>query len=287
MSAAVWSGKAASRAVRAEVCARVDALADRGAPPSLRVVRVGDDASAAGYARAVLRAARRVGVRAHLDALDADSDTDAVVAHVRDLNADASVQGIVLALPLADGVNDAEVIDAIDPAKDVDRVTASALGELFAGRSALGPATAAAVVELLDFHGEPIEGRRVVIVGRSNVVGKPLAMLLLARHGTVTLCHSRTPCLAGQTSRAEILVAAAGRPGLIGAAHVGPGAVVIDVGTTYAAGKVLGDVDAAAAAERARALTPVPGGVGPLTNYCLMRNLAALAERRVPACETA
>ena len=280
MSAAeVWSGRGPARALRAAVSERVAKLEGNG-PLALHMILVGDDPSARGYARAVQRGCKRVGVQAVMDELPGDSSTDEVADRVQELNADAGVHGILLGFPLAGQVDDAAIVDAIDPAKDVDRLTTSAVGELFGGHSPVGPATAAAVIELLDFYKEPIEGRRVVVVGRSNVVGKPLWAMLLARNATTTVCHSRTVDLPGVTSEAEILVAATGSPGLIGAEHVGAGAVVVDVGTTYRNGTVLGDVDFDAVASRAQAVTPVPGGIGPITNYCLMRNLVELVERR-------
>lgn len=280
MSAAeVWSGRGPARALRAAVSERVANL-DSNGPLALHMILVGDDPSARGYARAVRRGCKRVGVQSVMDEVPGDSSTDEVVDRVQALNADARVHGILLGFPLAEQVDDAAIVDAIDPAKDVDRLTTAAVGELFSGHSPVGPATAAAVIELLDYYEEPIEGRRVVLVGRSDVVGKPLWAMLLARNATTTVCHSRTVDLPAVTSRAEILVAATGSPGLIGAEHVGAGAVVVDVGTTYRNGKVLGDVEFEAVASRARAITPVPGGIGPITNYCLMRNLVELVERQ-------
>jgi methylenetetrahydrofolate dehydrogenase (NADP+)/methenyltetrahydrofolate cyclohydrolase len=277
--AEVWSGRGPARALRATVKERVARLSGDG-PLTLRMIRVGDDPSAQGYARAVQRGCTRVGVRAVMDELPGDSSTRAVIDHVQSLNTDVGVHGILLGFPLSSQVDDAAIVDAIDPAKDVDRLTTAAIGELFAGHTTMGPATAAAVIELLDYYEEPLEGRRVVVVGRSNVVGKPLWAMLLARNATTTVCHSRTVDLPSVTSEAEILVVATGSPGLIGAEHVGRDAVVVDVGTTYRNGRVLGDVDFDAVAARARAVTPVPGGIGPITNYCLMRNLAELVEQR-------
>lgn len=278
--AGVWSGRGPARALRAAVSKRVAKLEDSG-PLTLHMILVDDDPSARGYARAVQRGCKRVGVRAVMDELPGDSTTDDVVEHVQALNADAGVHGILLGFPLGGQVDDAAIVEAIDPAKDVDRLTTAAIGELFAGHTTTGPATAAAVIELLDYYDEPIEGRGVVVVGRSNVVGKPLWAMLLARNATTTVCHSRTVDLPSVTSKAEILVVATGSPGLIGAEHVGGDAVVVDVGTTYRNGTVLGDVDFDAVVERARAVTPVPGGIGPITNYCLMRNLVELVERRL------
>ena len=285
-SAEVWSGRGPARALRTAVQQRVAELNGDG-PLTLHMIRVGDDASAQGYARAVQRACARVGARASMDELPADSSTASVVQHVRALNGDASVHGILLGLPLPAHLDVPAIVDAIDPAKDVDRVTTAAAGELFSGQTRVGPATATAVIELLDFYKEPLAGREVVVVGRSNVVGKPLWAMLLGRNATTTVCHSRTVDLPAVTSQAEILVAATGSPGLIGAEHVGSGAVVVDVGTTYRNGKVEGDVDFGAVAPRARAITPVPGGIGPITNYCLMRNLVELVEGRNQSPESA
>ena len=205
-------------------------------------------------------------MNAELDILSSDTSTCDVQAHVHSLNADPNVHGIVLAVPLTDAVDEEAVLEAIRPSKDVDRGTAVALGELFAGRNGIGPATATAVIEMLDFYSEPIEGQRVTVIGRSNVVGKPVGAMLLARHGTVTICHSRTVDLANVTAQAEILVVAVGHDGFIGPDHVGKGAVVIDVGMNYVEGGLVGDVDFDAVAPCVRAITPVPGGIGPLTN---------------------
>ena len=281
MAAAIYSGRDFARVLRATVGTDVQRFTDVHGPLVLRMVRMGDDEAASGYVRGVLRACGRVGVNAELDILPSGTSTRDVQAHVHSLNTDPYVQGIVLAFPLTDGVDEGAVIESISPSKDVDRVTTVALGELFAGRTGIGPATAAAVIEMLDFFGEPIEGQRVTVVGRSNVVGKPLGAMLLARHATVTICHSRTVDLARVTAQAEILVVAVGHAGFIGPEHVGEGALVIDVGMNYEEDGLVGDVDFDAVAPQVRAITPVPGGVGPLTNYCLVRNLVQLNSRQV------
>ena len=194
------------------------------------------------------------------------------------------MHGIILQTPLPSAVHAADVAQAIDPAKDVDGANPVSLGRLTAGLPAFAPATAAAVLRLLDHHGIALASRRAVVVGRSVVVGQPLAQLLLARDATVTICHSRTPDLASVTREADVLVAATGRAGLITAEHVRPGAVVVDVGTTAAAdGKLAGDVDAAGVAAAASALSPVPGGVGPVTNAQLLLATAAAAAGRFPS----
>ena len=196
------------------------------------------------------------------------------------LSADDTVHGIILQVPLPPGVDGVELATAIAPEKDVDGANPVSLGRLTAGLPAFAPATAAAVLRILDDHGVELAGRRAVVVGRSLVVGKPAAMLLLARDATVTVCHSRTRDLAARTSEAEILVAAVGRPRMLGAEHVAPGAVVVDVGTTPDEnGNLVGDVDAEAVMGRAGALTPVPGGVGPVTTALLLHNTVTAAAR--------
>ncbi len=270
----VMTGRQPARLLRKSIAAAVAQLAT---PPSLAIVRGTCDPSAAGYAKQVARGARRVGVPVR-DELVADAATTAtVVTLVEHLATDERIQGIILALPLPPSVDAACVVAALPPAKDVDRITRGALGEVLAGRSERAPGVALAVVRLLDYYDIRLAGRRVAVVGRSPSVGKPAALLMLARDATVTLCHSRTRDLAAVTSQADVLVACAGRPGLIGREHVKPGAAVVDVGTTYTDDGVRGDVDADAVASVASAYSPVPGGVGPLTVYCLLANLLSLA----------
>ena len=238
------------------------------------------DESAAWYTRAIVRAGEKVGLDVRVERLaDHASAADVRSALLR-LSADDTVHGIILQTPLPPGVDGVEVATAIAPEKDVDGANPVSVGRLTAGLPAFAPATAAAVLRLLDDHGVELSGRRVAVVGRSLVVGKPAAMLLLARDATVTICHSRTRDLAARTSEADVLVAAVGRPRMLGAEHVGPGAVVIDVGTTPdESGNLVGDVDAEAVMGRAGAVTPVPGGVGPVTTALLLHNTVAAAER--------
>ena len=271
-------GRDPARLLRTNIHGRVNGLADRGLAPCLRTVRVGDDDAAAGYVRSIGRAGQRVGVNVENDLLPSNTSSEEVVEHIHRLNTNDSVHGIFLAFPFPAQIEESVVVDSLDANKDVDRVSSTALGELMTGRVKIGPATAAAVVEMLDFAGEQIEGRSVTIVGRSNVVGRPLWAMLLDRHATVTVCHTRTADLPSVTASAEILVVAAGYPGLIGAEHVGGNAVVLDVGTNYENGNLVGDVNFDEVEPRVRLITPVPGGIGPLTNYCLMRNLVDLVE---------
>ena len=270
------TGRQPARKLRESISATVAQLAR---PPSLAIVRGKRDPAAVGYAKQITRGARRVGVAVRDELVDDGVTTAAVVTIVEQLAGDERVQGIILPLPLPlpSSVDAARVVAAVPPAKDVDRITRGALGELLAGTSERAPGVALAVVRLLDYYDIPLAGRRVAVVGRSPSVGKPVALLMLARHATVTVCHSQTPDLAAVTSQADVLVTCAGRPGLISGEHVKPGAVVVDVGTTYTQDGVRGDVDADAVASIASAYSPVPGGVGPLTVYCLLANLLSLA----------
>jgi methylenetetrahydrofolate dehydrogenase (NADP+) / methenyltetrahydrofolate cyclohydrolase len=262
---------AALRASATEVVARVGAV-------RLAVVTATDDESAGWYVRSLVAVAAKVGIGCEAIDLGAVAAAAEVAATLRALSADAAVQGIILQSPLPAGQRLAELAADIDPAKDVDGANPLSLGRLSAGVPAFAPATATAVLQLLDFHGVELTGRHAVIVGRSVVVGKPLAQLLLARDVTVTVCHSRTPDLAAVTREGEVLVVAAGRAGLITGRHVRPGAVVVDVGTNPAAdGGLVGDVDTASVTAVAGALSPVPGGVGPVTTAQLLRNTAAAA----------
>jgi methylenetetrahydrofolate dehydrogenase (NADP+)/methenyltetrahydrofolate cyclohydrolase len=275
------SGKELAADLRAVTAARSAELKDAGRGPRFAVVTALADESSAWYVRVLAAAAAKAGVSCDVvDLIDlaAAGDVAAVVgAALRELSGDRGVHGIVLATPLPGGMRLAELAGAIDPAKDVDGANPVSLGRIMTGLPAFAPATAAAVIGLLDYHQVALEGRRVVVVGRSAVVGKPLAHLLLDRDATVTICHSRTRDLAAITAEAEVLVVAAGRAGLIGREHVAPGATVVDVGTNVTAdGGLVGDVDPKVA-EIAGALSPVPGGVGPVTTALLMRHVVEAA----------
>jgi methylenetetrahydrofolate dehydrogenase (NADP+) / methenyltetrahydrofolate cyclohydrolase len=275
-------GKEAAAKLRASTTAAITALAEAGVVPRLAIVVATRDESAAWYARSLSGAAARLGIRCDVTQLPADAPAAEIVLVLGALSTDPSVHGILLQAPLPAGLRLAEIASAIELAKDVDGASPLSLGRLTAGLPSFAPATAQAVLRLLDFHGVGLAGRRAVVVGRSLVVGKPLAQLLLGRDATVTVCHSRTPDLASVTNEAEVLVVAAGRPALITAGHVRPGAVVVDVGTNTAAdGSLAGDVDAAGVAVIAGALSPVPGGVGPVTTAQLLLNTVAAAASQV------
>jgi methylenetetrahydrofolate dehydrogenase (NADP+) / methenyltetrahydrofolate cyclohydrolase len=267
------------RPLAAEIRAQAADGAAAGAAPVLAVVIATDDPGAAWYLGSIAKAAAATGLELREERLPPDGSE--VLARLDMLSADSSVDGILCLTPLPDGLTLAEAGERIAFGKDVDGASPVSLGRLASGLPAFAPATAQAVMELLHLAGPTLSGAGAVVVGRSNVVGKPLAMLLLAEHATVTICHTRTRDLAAETSRADILVAAAGRAHLLGAEHVKPGAIVIDVGTNEASdGSMVGDVDTAAVEPVAGAVTPVPGGVGPVTTAVLLRNVVTAARSR-------
>jgi methylenetetrahydrofolate dehydrogenase (NADP+)/methenyltetrahydrofolate cyclohydrolase len=260
--------------IRAASAVQAAELASAGRPPRLAVVTATDDEASAWYVRSLENAAAKVGIAC--DVLRT-STAVGITATLTQLADDPEVHGVMLQTPLPDGAGLAELARTIPPEKDVDGASPESLGRLVAGLPAFAPATAAAVLALLDHHEVELLGRHAVVVGRSVVVGKPTAHLLLDRHATVTVCHSRTADLAAITRQADILVVAAGRAGLIGPRHVAPGTTVIDVGTNAAAdGGLAGDVDPAVA-QVAAALSPVPGGVGPVTTALLLRHVVEAA----------
>ena len=282
MSARVIDGKAVAATVRERVAAGVAeyAGAHDGRVPGLATVLVGDDPASQVYVGNKRRLSEEVGMRSIHHEPDASISTEELVALVGELNGDDGVDGILVQLPLPAGVDQDAVISAIDSAKDVDGLTAASAGLLAQGRPGLVPCTPQGVVELLRHAEVELEGAEAVIVGRSILVGRPLAALLLGENATVTICHSRTRDLAAVCSRADVLVAAVGSPRLVTADMVKPGAAVIDVGTNRTDGGLVGDVDFDAVAEVAGAITPVPGGVGPMTIAMLLANTLRAATER-------
>jgi methylenetetrahydrofolate dehydrogenase (NADP+)/methenyltetrahydrofolate cyclohydrolase len=273
-------GKAVAAAVRDEVRARVRRLAERGVVPGLATVLVGDDPASRLYVGNKERACADVGMRSFGHRLPASTPQAELLACVRALGDDPRVHGILVQLPLPAPLKARPVIEAIAPEKDVDGLHPLNQGRLMAGEPGLRPCTPLGVLRLLDAVGTELRGARAVVIGRSTLVGKPLALLLLERHATVTLCHSQTADLAGEVGRADVVVAAAGKAGLVRGAWVRPGAVVVDVGMNRGPdGKLCGDVEFAAARERAAYITPVPGGVGPMTVAMLLANTVSAAER--------
>ena len=298
MTARLIDGKAVARQIEQEV---VDGISRLGFKPGLVAVRVGNDPASEIYVRNKAKKARELGLEGNELVFPETMSEAELLAEVDRLNQDDTVDGILVQLPLPKQIDSRKVIDAIHPAKDVDGFHPMSVGMLHLGRPALVPCTPAGVIRLIESTGETIEGKHAVVIGRSDIVGKPMGALLLQRNATVTICHSRTRDLAGVARQADILVAAIGRPILVTADFVKPGAIVIDVGMNrvgpeFAAslahdaeklrlleknGSVLlGDVDFARVRERASWITPVPGGVGPMTIAMLMKNTVTAAERR-------
>jgi methylenetetrahydrofolate dehydrogenase (NADP+)/methenyltetrahydrofolate cyclohydrolase len=279
-------GKAIAQQVRAEVAQEVAAWVEAGHPaPGLATVLVGDDPASGVYVGGKQKASAEVGIEGFDHRLPDDASHEQVEALLRELGDDPRVSGILLQLPTPPQVDGGALTEIIDPAKDVDGLTPISAGLLAKGRPGLRPCTPAGVLELLRRHEVALKGAEAVVVGRSDLVGKPVAALLLAEHATVTICHSRTRDLAAVCRRADVLIAAVGRPGLVRGDWVKEGAVVIDVGINRTETGLTGDVDFEGAAERARLITPVPGGVGPMTIAMLLRNtlIAARAQAGVPA----
>jgi methylenetetrahydrofolate dehydrogenase (NADP+) / methenyltetrahydrofolate cyclohydrolase len=284
VSARVIDGKAVAAAVRERVKVDVAAYeAEAGRVPALATVLVGDDPASEIYVRNKRRTTEEVGMRSVHHGLDASTREDELLELVRELGDDDEVDGILVQLPLPAQIDPEAVVAAIDPAKDVDGLTPVNAGLLAHGIPGLVPCTPAGVMELLAHEGVELEGAEAVVVGRSKLVGVPVARLLLAANATVTVCHSRTRDLDATCRRADVLVAAVGVPRLLGAEAVKPGAVVIDVGMNRLEDGLCGDVDYAAAAEVAAAITPVPGGVGPMTIAMLLANTLQAARMRTIA----
>ncbi len=282
--ARLLEGGAIAEEIRTAVAESVATFTrDRGRPPGLRVVIVGKDAPSTVYLERILRGCAKVGIDGGFVELGGEATESRVTTAVRELNDDPTVDGVIVQMPLPPTIRLRAVIDAIDPAKDIDGIHPINAGLLRLGYDGFLPATAHAAVEILRRSAIEIEGRDAVVIGRSAVVGMPAAFLLVREDATVTVCHSRTRDLADHVRQAEILVVAAGVPGLVTGAMLKPGAVVVDVGINVVDGRIVGDVDFESARAVASAITPVPGGVGPLTNALLLTHLIRAAERQAPA----
>lgn len=274
-------GKAAAAEIREELKARCALLAERGIVPRLAVILVGDDPASKIYVRNKERACAAVGIQTETIRFPAATDMQTLKAQIDALNADETVDGILLQLPLPDGLNADELLERIAPEKDVDGFHPLNFGKLALGLGGRTPCTPAGCMELLRREHVEIAGREAVVIGRSRLVGKPMALLLQAANATVTMCHSRTRDLAAHTKRADIVIVAAGRPGLLTGDMIKPGATVIDVGINRTAeGKICGDADFESVSQTAGAVTPVPGGVGPMTIAMLLRATIDSAEER-------
>ena len=280
MSASLIDGKAIAAIFRQELTIRVARLKELGIVPGLAVVLVGEDPASQVYVRNKALACDATGIRSHVHRLDARTSQRELVAFVERLNDDASIHGILVQLPLPGPLDARVVIEAIDPAKDVDGFHYFNVGSLVVGEPAFYPCTPWGVMKMLEHEGVPVAGAHAVVVGRSTIVGKPMSLLLLNAGATVTICHSKTRDLGAMTRQADILVAAVGKPRIITAGMVKPGAVVIDVGINRLPdGKLAGDVDFEAVRAVASRITPVPGGVGPMTIAMLLGNAVKSAER--------
>lgn len=281
MSADILDGAALAKSIRAEVAQRVARCVAAGRRPGLAVLLVGDDPGSAIYVRHKVTDCEEAGMRSLLERMPADTTQAALLARIRALNDDDSVDGILVQLPLPAQIDPAAVIEAISPVKDVDGFHVASAGALMTGQKGFLPCTPYGVMRMLEHAGAQLRGAEAVVVGRSNIVGKPQALLLLQADATVTICHSRTRDLAAHTRRADVLVAAVGRARMITGDMIKPGAIVIDVGMNRdASGKLCGDVDFESARQVASWITPVPGGVGPMTRAMLLVNTIEAAERR-------
>lgn len=277
--AKIIDGKAVAARVRAEVAAGTAALREKGITPGLAVIIVGDDPASRVYVNNKKKACAEVGFRSEEFALPADTDQSELLALVRCLNDRSDINGILCQLPLPQGLDDKAVIKAIAPEKDVDAFSEENVGRIMIGKYDFLPCTPAGVMELIKESGVEVAGKECVVIGRSNIVGKPMAMLLLHENGTVTICHSRTKNLKEICAAADILVAAVGKPKFVKADMVKEGAVVLDVGINRDEnGKLCGDVDFDEVAPKASFITPVPGGVGPMTIAMLMKNTLKAAK---------
>jgi len=281
VTAQIIDGKRIAQTLRAEWKLRASRLNAAGIAPGLAAVVIGDNPASKIYVRSKIKACHEIGIRSEEHALAADSPPAAVLALIDRLNADAGIHGILVQLPLPAHLAQMAVIERISPDKDVDGLHPRNLGSLLSGHPRFVPCTPAGIMELLKATGMDLRGKEAVVVGRSNIVGKPVALLLLQAGATVTLCHSQTRDLAHHTRRADVLVCAIGKPNSIGAEMIKSGAAVIDVGINrLPEGKLVGDVDYGAALQRAGWITPVPGGVGPMTITMLLGNTLLAAEHR-------
>jgi len=281
MSARIIDGKAYAAAFRADLKVTAAALAARGVRPGLAVIIVGEDAASLTYVRNKVRACEEAGVLSQPHEFPADASEAEVLARVKQLNDDPRIDGVLVQLPLPPHMNEARILATVAPQKDVEGFHVQSAGALLVGVPHFVPCTPAGIMYLLEKENIPIAGQHAVVLGRSNIVGKPIALLLLQKDATVTICHSKTPDLAIHARSADILIAAVGHADLVGAAMVKPGACVIDVGTNRdSAGKLRGDVDFEAVKMIAGSITPVPGGVGPMTVAMLVANTLRAAAQR-------
>lgn len=279
--AELWKGAPVAAALTERLIPRAQALVEKGVTPTLAIVRVGERPEDLSYERGALKRCEKVGIAVRQYLLTSEATQTDLMEVIEDINRDDSIHGCLMFRPLPKHMDEAAACAALSPAKDVDGITAGSLAAVFSGSGAgYPPCTAQACLEILDHYGYELKGKRAVVVGRSLVIGKPVSMLLLGRHATVTVCHTRTADLAAECRRAEVLVAAAGKAGAVSAQCLAPGQVVLDVGINVDEnGNLVGDVDFAAAEATVDAITPVPGGVGAVTTSVLARHVIEAAEK--------
>jgi methylenetetrahydrofolate dehydrogenase (NADP+)/methenyltetrahydrofolate cyclohydrolase len=281
MAATIIDGREVAKSIRAELANEVQSLKKQGIVPGLTVILVGDDPASHSYVRGKAKGCEEVGIHSEIIRLDASVSQAELLNIIHQLNENPNVHGILVQLPLSAHISEEAVIDAIHPAKDVDGFHPINVGNMVIGRDTFLPCTPHGIIELIKRTGTSLEGKHAVVIGRSNIVGKPVSLLLQRENATVTMCHSRTKDLAEYTRKADILVVAVGKPHIIGKEHVSPGAVVIDVGVNrMETGKLTGDVKFDEVSEVAGFITPVPGGVGPMTITMLLKNTVAAAKRQ-------
>ncbi|WP_409178523.1 bifunctional methylenetetrahydrofolate dehydrogenase/methenyltetrahydrofolate cyclohydrolase FolD [Brevibacillus fortis] len=281
MAATILQGKEVAQSIRAELANEVAELKTQGIVPGLTVVIVGDDPASHSYVRGKAKGCEEVGISSEIIMKDADITEEELLVIIQQLNENPNVNGILVQLPLPAHISEHAIIEAIAPEKDVDGFHPISVGNMVLGNDTLLPCTPHGIIELIKRTGTPLAGKHAVVIGRSNIVGKPVSLLLQQENATVTMCHSRTQNLEEFTQKADILVVATGRAHMIGKEHVKPGAVVIDVGVNrIETGKLVGDVKFDEVKEVASFLTPVPGGVGPMTITMLLKNTVAAAKKQ-------
>lgn len=281
MTAKIMDGKKLSEEILSQLKTRVEKLRAAGIAPRLDIILVGNDAASQIYVRNKIRTSEQIGMKGELHKFPEKTSKEKIITQIKKLNADKSVHGILVQLPLPKHLDEQGILDEISPEKDVDGLTTCSMGKLVAGEAKFEPCTPKGIIRLLENEKIPLEGKNAVVIGRSNIVGKPISLMLLKRNATVTICHSKTKRLQDHTKNADIIVAAVGKAKFIKENMVRKGAIVIDVGINRGSEKIEGDVDFERVKNRVSCITPVPGGVGPMTIAMLLENTIISAERRV------